>query len=92
MTPEEKRLLEETHALSEENNRILKKIRRASLVSTIVRLSYWVIIIGLSFGAYYFIQPYIEQLGIVYDGAQKNVSEVQTVTNGFSNFLKNFSQ
>ena len=59
MTPEEKSLLERTYALAEENNNILRKMRRSNLISTIFRVAYWVIIIGLGLGAYYFLQPYL---------------------------------
>lgn len=60
MTPEEKSLLLRTHELAEENNRILRKMRRANRWATIAKISYLVIILALAFGAYYFIQPYFE--------------------------------
>lgn len=62
MTPEEKSLLERTHRLAEENNSILRSMRRTSRFAFIARLIYWAVIILLGFGAYYFIQPYINSL------------------------------
>ncbi len=59
MTPEEKSLLERTYKMTEENNTILRKMRRASRISTIFRIVYWVVIIGLGLGTYYFLQPYL---------------------------------
>ncbi len=59
MTPEEKSLLERTYKLSEENNKILISMRRSARVASILRYAYWVVIIVLSFGAYYAIQPYV---------------------------------
>lgn len=62
MNPEERQLLIQTHRLVEENNELLRKMRRSALVGRIFRVLYWVIVIGLSVGAYYFIQPYVENL------------------------------
>jgi len=42
-----------------ENNRILRKIRRGAVVGTFLSILYWVIIIGISVGAYYYIKPYL---------------------------------
>ena len=62
MTPEEKSLLERTYRLSEENNKILRGMRRTATYGLIARIVYWGIILILGFGAYYFIQPYITSL------------------------------
>lgn len=62
MTPEEKSLLERTHKLAEENNEILRKMRRSNRWSIALRIFYWIIILGLAFGAYYFVQPYATSL------------------------------
>jgi len=59
MTPEEKSLLERTHKLAEENNTILHSIRRSARWSILFRVIYWVVILGLSVGALYTIQPYL---------------------------------
>jgi hypothetical protein len=60
MTPEEKSLLERTYKLAEENNEILRKIRRINRWTIAFRIAYWVILVGLAVGALYFIQPYID--------------------------------
>ncbi|MDQ5893141.1 MAG: hypothetical protein QG640_152 [Patescibacteria group bacterium] len=60
MTPEERSLLERTYKMAEENNEILRSIRRSNRWSMAVKAIYWIVIIGLSIGAFYFIQPYIE--------------------------------
>jgi len=59
MTPEEKSLLERTHKLAEENNAILHSLRRSACWSTIFKVIYWIVILGLSVGAFYAIQPYV---------------------------------
>jgi len=60
MTPEERSLLESTHQLAKENNEILLGMRRRARYGAVFRASYWILIIGLSFGAFYFLQPYVD--------------------------------
>jgi hypothetical protein len=62
MNPEERSLLERTYKLSEENNELLKSIRLSNRISLAMRIVYWVVILGFSFGAVYFIKPYVEFL------------------------------
>lgn len=59
MTPEERSLLERTYKMAEDNNGILRSIRRTNRLGTIMHILYWIIILIVSFGAYYFIQPYV---------------------------------
>lgn len=65
---EEKELVRKTFALAEENNRLLRKMRSSLRWTRIFRLIYWVIILGITVGAFYYIQPYIDQLMGVYSG------------------------
>ncbi|MEK7184887.1 MAG: hypothetical protein AAB683_02005 [Patescibacteria group bacterium] len=60
MNPEERSLFDRMYKVTVENNEILKSIRRTNRISMIVKTIYWGIIIGLSIGAFYFIQPYID--------------------------------
>ncbi len=77
MTPEEKSLLERTLKLSEENNNILRKMRRSARISSLFHIFYWVVIIGLSVGSYYFIEPYFSALPNLMNAVQGD----QTSTN-----------
>lgn len=74
MTPEEKELFERSIALAEENNDILRSIQRSMRFSRVMSMIYWVFIIGSAVGAYYLIQPYIEQLMGVYGGAKSSLN------------------
>jgi len=69
MTPEEKSLLERVAKLSEENNQILHSMRRSAKWANGMRWAYWAVIIALSFGAYYLIQPYMNSLISALGGA-----------------------
>ena len=92
MTPEEKSLLERTYKLSEENNKILRKMRRSSRISGVIRALYWIVIIGITIGAYYYVQPYLENVLQMYDQARSSLNQLQgemnTVQNA-TNTLKN---
>jgi len=81
MNPEEKVLLERTLKLSEENNQILRAIQRSMRLARIMSIVYWVFIIGSAIGAYYLIQPYLEQLMGIYSGTKDSIG-------GFSNIFK----
>jgi len=81
MTPEEKELLEHTHKLTAENNKILHTLRTAHRWSVITRVLYWALIIGVALGAFYYIQPYIEAIGNVYGGLQNEIDNVKNLTN-----------
>ena len=60
MDPEDKQILKKTLELSQENNKILHSIRRGMWWGRITRIIYWVLIIGASIGAYYYLTPYID--------------------------------
>ena len=74
MDPEDKKLLEETLRLGQENNQMLRSIRRSLRISRIVRLVYWVFIIGSAIGAYYFVQPHLDQVMEIYGGAKDTLN------------------
>jgi TRAP-type C4-dicarboxylate transport system permease small subunit len=78
MDPELKKMLEETLTLTQENNKILQDVKRSMLWARIMNIIYWVLIIGISIGAFYFLQPYIDQIVKTYGG--------------FSDAFKNFQQ
>ncbi|MFA6459247.1 MAG: hypothetical protein WCV79_02530 [Candidatus Paceibacterota bacterium] len=86
MTPEEKSLLERTYKLVEENNAMLRSVRRSSRITMILRGAYWLVIIGASIGAYYLIQPYIDfMLGLIKGGSG---ADIQSSASLFQDLLK----
>jgi hypothetical protein len=88
MNPEEKQLLQKTYDLAEENNKILHKLKRANTRSVLFRWFYWIVIIGVSIGAFYFIEPYVKVSMDAYKNLQAELSNVKAVTNKVSNFIK----
>ncbi len=79
MNPEERELIEETLALSRENNKMLRSIQRTARIGQVMQIMYWLLIIGASVGAYYFVQPYLEQLLEAYSGVQDGVMKVNSL-------------
>lgn len=85
MSPEERKLLEKNLELAEENNKMLRSMRRSQRISGIIRAIYWLLILGSAIGAYYYIQPYLDQIMGIYSGAKSNLDSV-------NNILENFKQ
>ncbi len=81
MTPEEHELLRRSIALAEENNDILRSLQRHMRLARFMSVLYWLIIIGISVGAWYFVQPYVDQAMSVYKAAQVQLNNVNGVMN-----------
>lgn len=75
-------MLEELLELTRENNKILKQMRRSLMWGRALRIVYWLVILGVAIGSFYFLQPYIENLQEVYS----NVTGVKTQLNGLFGF------
>lgn len=78
MSPEERELLNKSVVLAEENNKILLSMRRSQRWASVSRAIYWTFIIGSAVGAYYLIQPYVDQVKGLYESASdvlKNVKQ-----------------
>lgn len=80
MSPEEKELLEKTFDLAKENNKILTKLNHSRVAGIIWRTFYWVVIIALSFGAFYFIQPYVEVMKGMIPGLDEALNNFRNAT------------
>ena len=78
MDPEIKRLIQENLRLSQENNLMLIKVRNYLKWAQITKAFYWLLIIGISVGAFYFIKPYFGSLLNIYSG---DISGLKGITN-----------
>ncbi len=65
----------------EKNTEILSRIRRVQKNSQLFKIFYWTIILLATFGAFYYIQPYLNQLLETYTGVQDSQQQMQ---NSFS--------
>ncbi len=57
-----KKDLAELKTLMTENNRMTRAVYRHTRFSSLFSVLKWIIIIGFSVGAFYFVQPYLEGL------------------------------
>ncbi|HEU0085893.1 MAG TPA: hypothetical protein VFQ59_02960 [Candidatus Paceibacterota bacterium] len=83
MDPELKSKMEEVLQMTEENNKIIKTLRRTIRIGQVIRGVYWLIIIGIAVSAYYFAQPYVEGVKDTYSGAQNDISNLNSILRNF---------
>lgn len=88
MSPEDRELLQRSVELAEENNDILRAIRRSMRFARIMSILYWVVIIGSAIGAFYLIQPYLDALSNIYGGAKGGLGEFGDIIDSFNNLNK----
>jgi hypothetical protein len=63
-----------------DNNQLLVKMRRAQKNAAYVRMGYWAILIIATIASFYFVQPYISQLGAAYGlGSSTDSNTVNTL-------------
>ncbi len=80
MDIEDKKKIDRALALSEENNKILKTLLRNMRWGRLFRTIYWGVIIAASVGAFYYFQPYIDQLIGTY-------TSIETSVKGLNSYL-----
>lgn len=76
MDPEEKEMLKQTLSLAEENNEMLRKVRGVQQREMFWHIAKVVIIAGLAFGSFYFLEPYLNKVVSMYnsiDGVQQKL-------------------
>lgn len=85
MDPEIRRMLSELHDKVDENNKILRSMRRTSYVSAVFSFIKWAVIIGLTIGSYYYFQPYLNQIINTYETLQGSANQIKATTDKFPN-------
>ena len=89
MNPNEKELLEKTYEIFKENNNILRGIRSSNRWATFFKIFYWIIIIGIAVGAFYYVQPYVDIATKAYKSIQGDLGKVKSVVNSIPNSVNN---
>jgi len=79
MDQELKKILLENLEVSKDNNKILKDMRSSARWGSFFRFVYWIIILSVMFGTYYFIQPVLEGLLSSYNGLVSGMNNIQEV-------------
>ena len=62
-----KEQLSEVTKLTRQNNKIMRKIQTSMRIGLIFRTLYWMLIIGSMLGAYYYLQPFLENVSGTYE-------------------------
>ncbi len=79
MDPESKKLLQDTFTLAKENNKMLHKVRGVQKRAAFFRVLKFVIIIGIAFGAFYFLQPYIDQVEKIIKDSGASIDQLKNL-------------
>jgi flagellar biosynthesis/type III secretory pathway M-ring protein FliF/YscJ len=85
MDENERALLQETAELTQENNKLLKKLHRQTIFATIVRIVRWVLFVVFAIWSYVLIQPFIEQAkGVIQSmqETQQSMNEMRAKAQG----------
>jgi hypothetical protein len=91
VTPEQEKQLKEALELARENNQILRKMRRSMIWNRIFKFFYLLVILAVTFGAYYFIQPYLDGALGAYQNVVGTSQKVQQTGSNLPDVL-NFLQ
>ena len=78
----------------ERNYELLVRVRRTQKHGQYFKVFYWGLIILAAFGAFYYIQPYLNQLLEVYTGIQDTQKKIQTSfpsLNNVNELIKQFT-
>jgi len=87
MDPDIKSLLEKNLALSEENHRILRGLRRSNRLGLIWRVIYIGIFLGGAAIAFNFLKPYYEGVRGTYDSFRSTQTQINEGVGGFKAFF-----
>lgn len=86
-------LIKKTLALSEENNRILRGMRRAARWGRFLTVAWWIAVIAVSWAAYsYYLQPYIQKAEQIYNQIGQSGQQAEGYGAQFADFLKQFGK
>ena len=85
MDPESKKLLEKTFELAEENNKMLHKVRGVQKREFLWRILKYAVIIAIAFGSFYYLEPYVNKLVDLYNGAKTNIEGFNSTIDNFKN-------
>ncbi|MCX6747579.1 MAG: hypothetical protein NTW98_01355 [Candidatus Nomurabacteria bacterium] len=80
MDPQSKALLEKTYELVEENHEMLRKVRSVQKRAELFQVVKTLVVIGISIGAFYFLQPYV-------DGLQDFITETGMTIEKFKSLM-----
>lgn len=78
--------------LTEDNNKMLRKMRRNQKLSGWFKFIYWVIILGGLAWAYYFLQPHITSFNQNIKNLQNTINTISSSTTNLPNNIPGLSE
>lgn len=80
-------LLHENLRLAKENNRMLTKLYRYQRWQKASRVLYWLVLVAIALGAYYYVKPYIQRVQQTYDDITASIEKAGDTANSIQNFF-----
>ena len=82
-----KRLIKENATLIRENNVLLRKLHRNSVIELVLRVVWYALLIGIPFALYFYVlEPYFEAFGSDYETFREGLNELPGLK-GIENIL-----
>ncbi|MDP4020726.1 MAG: hypothetical protein Q8P58_01640 [Candidatus Adlerbacteria bacterium] len=78
-----KELVRQNTAISQETNKMVRALHRASVWGRVFRVVWIGLIIAVSIGAFVYLGPYIEQVMALYDSAQQALEQARQLGSQF---------
>ncbi len=83
---DDKEMMQQMFEMTRDNNRMLHAMRRNAFFGGLMRLAFWVVLIGGPIVFYYaYAQPYVDQILSAYSGIKGDVQSIKDVTNQIPN-------
>ncbi len=76
---EDKKKLDQLLQLTAENNQYIKKVRKSQRYASLFRLFYWLVLIGISVGTYYYVKPIVGETKSFVDHAKESLMQAGIV-------------
>jgi hypothetical protein len=71
------RKIDQLTRLTEENNKLLKKVRRVQKWAQISSFIRYLVVIGIALGTFYFLKPYYDQVMDLYNRGTAQINSLQ---------------
>ena len=81
MTNQEK--LDEMYDKVNNMHDIIKGMRSRERIGNIMKVLYWIIILGLAFGAYYYVKPVVDTVAPQIEGMQRGLGQIEAISKQF---------
>ncbi|MFZ2151615.1 MAG: hypothetical protein WAV09_00725 [Minisyncoccia bacterium] len=82
---DQEKQLQEILELSRENNHLLKGVHRRARWGMFFWILRWAIVIGILFGAYYYVEPFIQSASDTYHRTTDSIRRLQTTGDNITN-------